>query len=757
MVNYDFRGLSSYDFEMLVRDLLQKEFGIVIESFKTGRDNGIDLRYAKGRKNLFIVQCKHFANSTFSNLKTTLKKEKEKLEKINCNRYILATSMGLTPENKNEILKILSPYLKSTADILGREDINNLICKYPDVERVHYKLWLTSTSIIDKLLHSKVYNQSLLEVDKIKCKSKFYVQNKSFFKALELLNKHNYCVITGIPGIGKTTLAEILVLYHIERDYEVYKIVNGIGEALEVYDPHKKQLFYYDDFLGQTALETKLNKNEDSQLIDFIEMIGRNKRSKFILTTREYILNQAKMIYEKLSNYNFDISNCSINLNDYTKYDKAKILFNHLYFSDIPDEYKQQIVFDKNYRKIINHPNYNPRIIELMTVKYSTNIDKTDDIDFFKRFIFMLDNPEEIWRHSYNNQLKYYSKNLLLVLTSLPDKVYIEDLKKAFNTFNKNKATSYGYSINENDFMNALKELEVTFISSQKYNNHIFIFFNNPSIRDFMENCLNNNDDEFRLLLNSSIYFNQIQKLSTIKAKSNKSLLQNFGCEMETAIKKTFFSNNLLIAGQDSTWKINKSLALRLAYIANLFREVEVDNADLIKDLLFHLIENLTFEQLKNFFDAVSQLIKSGYEDLVKSPMVIKKVKSLIIEHEFMDDLDDYCIIEYFLKLYPEVMDEREKKYFSKKFEDYYEKIINIGIFDIDYSNALQEYKDKLESVGEIFNVDVSYELRELDKRIDELIELENQENIDEDYYDDYEESALEESEIDDMFDAMFE
>ena len=41
---YTFTSLSPQDFEELVRDLLQVEWNVAIEAFKTGRDGGIDLR-----------------------------------------------------------------------------------------------------------------------------------------------------------------------------------------------------------------------------------------------------------------------------------------------------------------------------------------------------------------------------------------------------------------------------------------------------------------------------------------------------------------------------------------------------------------------------------------------------------------------------------------------------------------------------------------------------------------------------------------
>lgn len=74
--NYDFSTLSSFDFEVLVRDLMQYELnGITLESFTSGRDGGIDLRYSRDLSNALIIQCKHYSGSTLSNLKTELGKE----------------------------------------------------------------------------------------------------------------------------------------------------------------------------------------------------------------------------------------------------------------------------------------------------------------------------------------------------------------------------------------------------------------------------------------------------------------------------------------------------------------------------------------------------------------------------------------------------------------------------------------------------------------------------------------------------------
>src|SRR5437868_9773987 len=78
---YEFRQLSPADFEDLTRDLLQAEWGVRLEAFKTGRDQGIDLRYAAIPGETTIIQCKHYAGSTIATLVRHLRtKERPKVE-----------------------------------------------------------------------------------------------------------------------------------------------------------------------------------------------------------------------------------------------------------------------------------------------------------------------------------------------------------------------------------------------------------------------------------------------------------------------------------------------------------------------------------------------------------------------------------------------------------------------------------------------------------------------------------------------------
>src|SRR6266852_2144076 len=161
MPQYDFKTLSPIDFEILVRDLLQKELRTRLENFKPGRDKGIDLRCSWDRHNALIVQCKHFANSSVTNLYNHLKREElGKVRALNPKRYILVTSLGLTPQQKDKLLELVHPFIQNTGDIFGQDDLNNLLSRFPEIERLHFKLWFASTTVLEQMLLTRMRNFS---------------------------------------------------------------------------------------------------------------------------------------------------------------------------------------------------------------------------------------------------------------------------------------------------------------------------------------------------------------------------------------------------------------------------------------------------------------------------------------------------------------------------------------------------------------------------------------------------------------------
>jgi hypothetical protein len=515
MPDYDFRVLSPIDFEILTQALLQKELRLRLEAFKAGVDQGVDLRYARNKRHDIIVQCKHYAGSNFGNLRRSVSREIPKVRRLRPDRYLLVTSLPLSLANKQVLMGVSAPFIARTSDIYGREDLNNLLARHKSVERQTFKLWFSSVNVFEEILEKKVKHVSRDALENIRRKARYFVQNPSFEKALRILNKRNVCIIAGNPGIGKTILAEMLLLHFIERRFELVKIESDISEARALDHATVPRVFYYDDFLGQASLSEKLNKNEDQKLIDFLGAIRRSHVSKMILTTREYILNQTRLRYEKIDRSRFNLETCVVDLQEYTRLIRAQILFNHLYFSSIKYAFKKAIVTDPRYLEIIDHENYSPRIIQLMTDP--TWLVSVRPSKYVSTFINNLDNPLAIWRHAFEQQLSRGSNVLLCMLTTLPRETALDDVRRAFKVIYRTFSQLYRFDTGPNDFRNVLKELDGNFVRFERDDGKTTVAFHNPSIRDFMQNHLLENEDEVVALVQGAKFFEQLVWLWTFE------------------------------------------------------------------------------------------------------------------------------------------------------------------------------------------------------------------------------------------------
>src|SRR4030043_1081884 len=733
MSNYDFKALSPIDFEILVRDLLQEELKVRLESFKSGRDGGIDLRYCPNQDNPLIIQCKHYAESSFKLLLSKVKKDElEKVKQLKPKRYILATSIGLTPKQKDELVKVHMPYIHSPGDIFGKDDLNGLLTKYPKIERYTFKLWFSGVSVLEEILHGKVKNVSRDALEKIQQHAKYYVQNKSYPEALTILDKYNFCIIAGIPGIGKTILAEMLSLHYVKLGYEIVKINGDISEATALDYVKQKRVIYYDDFLGQAALSEKLNKNEDQKLIDFIHAIYKSKVSKLILTTREYILHQAQMIYEKLSREKFDAETCIIDMTHCNRLNRAQILYNHIYFSDIPVAFKNAILNGRHYLKIIDHHNYNPRIIDLMT-QYP-RLQYIHPHDYFKSFMSNLDNPLEIWRHAFEEKLSDGSRRVPMVMTSMPEQVFLEDLQEAFLAYHLKQAKEYQFKTSPNDFLHALKELEGNFIVTEKSNDRTIIRLHNPSIRDFLRDYLASHEQLLRALFRTATFFDQHMALWEFREEQSASLI---------------FRKTLVKYNSEFVHALFSSLNFRMCRLRN----IQVGKGNIYKDIwdmtfearatlvvsvAFELKNDLSMKLLKQVIDIINQRMidKHVYDrdDLVRFLKELKKAEKVLsvlssafldrVKNYLTDDIGSLDSIECFCDfkgLFPKVITKDVVDSMKYKFIDYAEQ----DVWDSHYEDP-DYYRDeayKIEKLAKQFKVDMSDTIKALETHANELEE----------------------------------
>ena len=201
---FNYADLNDVEFEELCKDVMEKKLKEKLRTFARGKDKGIDIR---NDNNTTVIQVKHYIKSTYSNLKTNLRKELKKVEPINPKQYYVCISKELNPMQLDEIYEMFKKYMKDSSNIITIKEIDNFLQK-PENQEVlekHFKLWLSATKVLEKIGQNDIFIDCESLLDNINDEVKYFVRTSMFDKCLEILNNERIIAIIGMPGVGKTT------------------------------------------------------------------------------------------------------------------------------------------------------------------------------------------------------------------------------------------------------------------------------------------------------------------------------------------------------------------------------------------------------------------------------------------------------------------------------------------------------------------------------------------------------------------------
>ena len=539
----DFGELSEPDFVQLMGDLLGAEWKMRLHRFPRGRDGGVDLQgfgptaapLHLAEASELVVQCKHRPRDVLRDLRRELAREAQKDIVKQADRYILVTSARLTRANKREIASNIYGGGISENDVLGREDVDDLLRNHPEVLRTNMKMFLASGSHLQVFLNqaehinSAEFSRRLLQLQRT------FVETDVVKQALAMLESSRICILSGPPGVGKTTTASILLLRYMAEGWQPVVATSEVRELEVQFLPGVKQVLFFDDFLGQAGKEAILGRGEDSSLVRLMRAVERDPNRVLILTTRDYRLKKAQQAYEQLSYPVFESSRLTVRLDGLSEDDRVHILRNQLHYSPMGALVDESIDLAGRFTEIVRHRNYNPRVIE-MTIEAEvrcsgfksvgpresgwdcgaeSSITGNPHLDMFKVLEDALESPAKLWRHILWEQLSTLQLEILISRLSFGDQaVFLSDLIKAASAL----AKSAGRDPDSMDMERAIRILENDLIQlDDTYDSPEVAIARrlHPGVPDALWQLIGSHPDFLFRLVDSAQYFEQIEFLET--------------------------------------------------------------------------------------------------------------------------------------------------------------------------------------------------------------------------------------------------
>lgn len=510
MNKYDFHKLfDPMTFQDFSRDMIQIRDNIFFESFKEGKDQGIDGRYYDD-SNTVILQVKRYDRS-FSALKSYLKiDEVPKVKKMNPTKYILVISMNFSPKQKDEIKELFFPYIKNTRDIVSSDDLNNLL-NFPEYRGVidNYPTLLFSSTkelfaTLDNVVYKTQNSYSLHILDEIQKNAQIYVSTNIYKEALLRLETSNIIFISGEAGMGKTSMAYMLSYELLLKNKQAnFAWVRSVDDIYSNLDKEKFKILIWDDFLGSIFYDKQKNVLEQS-LVGILKKILQQDNIKLIFTTREYILQQGLYEHSTLKEL-IEKNKLQCILKEYSSAERARIFLSHIKNAQLEFNYKRQLWL--NCEHIVYDENYNPRIIDMFLGK-EVDVEKTTPREYSEQLLMFLKHPSEFWNEIYQN-ISEESKIIALVLLISYTPINVEDLKDSYAKY----LVYFSNGMDAKSFSDCINELEKTIIKTyvERGNDTVYVEFQNPSVKEFLFNKVRKTPDKIiQILLDVAVYYNQI-------------------------------------------------------------------------------------------------------------------------------------------------------------------------------------------------------------------------------------------------------
>jgi hypothetical protein len=272
--------------------------------------------------------------------------------------------------------------------------------------------------------------------------------------------------------------------------------------------------------------------------------------------------------------------------------DKAHILHRHLFNNGLSEEFTNEVCIDKRYKQIINHKNFNPRLVAFITNAQKIEKEQIVVEEYWEYILDKLNNPQDIWKNTFDRQSDNFTRAIVILTVFNGNKISENNLRNSYNKYIEVAGLTSNSHVSK-DFDSIIEEVVKYFLNrNQTYSKKIEYSLFNPSIADFVLNRYKNN-----LATLKNIYRS---------LESDKALVALFSLNKNGFIKNEDYLMILDLLLNETSIEKNADYLIKLNRLAHRTSSLKV-NQSLLRTLIQKIINGeVTTKWIEDFYELVN-------------------------------------------------------------------------------------------------------------------------------------------------------
>lgn len=418
-VHFTLEELGWKSFQDLCLTIAERKYGLAVNSFSFGRDEGRDGSAIVTASTAAIgspwgqvaIQCKHSSRATRAQ-PSIINPELPKIDALvrvgHCDTYILYTNRLLSAATERKVKETLRPLGVKQALVIGGEELDRVLTDDKELRGLVPRVY--GLGDISEIVDERVYSQtrailSAADIDR-------FVTTSAYFKTLGALEQFPFCVLLGEPASGKTAIMRAVAIAAADRWQSEALWLTSLSETRQHWNAERNdQLILIDDAFGPTSFDPESAEiwNRCLPLVD-----GAIRRgTRFLLTSRDYVYAAARPYLKQENLPVCRDGEVAIKVEALSIAERRQIVYNHLRLGNQPVEFKTAV---KPYlNRLTSGPSFLPEVARrLGDSRFTAEVNPTDPRTLFQ---FVL-NPRE-YLQSVIRGLAHKLQGTLVLLMSI--------------------------------------------------------------------------------------------------------------------------------------------------------------------------------------------------------------------------------------------------------------------------------------------------------------------------------------------------